>query len=82
MSDPEADGVWAENAAAVDAFLSVQTQWRRFAMPDGTTRVQGLDYAGCEAGLRVAGIEMTPALWDAVQVIEQGAKAQLNGAKT
>lgn len=63
------------------AFLAVQTQWRRIAMPDGSTRALGLDYTGCEAGFRMAGIEMTPDLWDAVQVIEQGAKAQLNGAK-
>lgn len=80
MSEPETDGVWADNAAAVEAFLAIQTQWRRLALPDGTTRVQGLDYAGCEAGFSLAGIAMTPALWDAVQVIEQGAKAQLNGA--
>lgn len=78
--DAESGGVWRENEAAVDAFLAVQTQWRRIGMADGTTRVQGLDYTACEAGFRMAGIEMTPDLWDAVQVIEQGAKAQLNGA--
>ena len=40
---------------------------------------QGLDYAGAEAGLRLAGLTMTPALWGEVRVIEAGARNALNG---
>lgn len=33
----------------------------------------GLDYAGAKAGLELAGIEATPALWTQVRTIEAGA---------
>ncbi len=33
----------------------------------------GLDYAGVDAGLRRAGIELSPAAWADLQVIEAGA---------
>lgn len=35
----------------------------------------GLDYAGARAGLELAGIAMTPALWEQVRLIEAGAVA-------
>lgn len=39
---------------------------------------EGLDYSAAEAGLRMAGIEVTPDLWQAVRQIEAGAKEVLN----
>lgn len=38
----------------------------------------GLDYAAARAGLRLAGITMTTALWADVQIIEAGAVDALN----
>ncbi|WPY96102.1 DUF1799 domain-containing protein [Limimaricola variabilis] len=65
-------GVWPQNAAALTAFLRIATQWRVAATLSAVVRT-GLDYAGARAGLDLAGIEMTPALWADVQVIEAGA---------
>ena len=38
----------------------------------------GLDYAGAEAGLRLAGIEADPVLWGEIRQIEAGAVAAMN----
>lgn len=76
--DDDAEGVWAENVAAVEAFLSVATQWRVAVGQTGMVAV-GLDYAGARAGLDLAGIALTPDLWSRVQAIELGAVAALNG---
>lgn len=35
----------------------------------------GLDYAGVRAGLEMAGIELDPAAWSDLQMIEAGALA-------
>lgn len=50
---------------------------RWIAGPSGSVCL-GLDYAAARAGLRLAGITMTPALWSDVQIIEAGAVAALN----
>lgn len=39
----------------------------------------GLDYAAAQAGLGLAGIAVTPALWAEVREIERGARAAMNG---
>lgn len=54
------------------AFLAVQTQWQRVATMKGLVAT-GLDYTGAEAGLRLAGIAITPDVWAQVQHIETGA---------
>ncbi len=41
----------------------------------------GLDYAGARAGLDLAGIAVTPALWADLQIIEHGAIAAMNEAQ-
>jgi hypothetical protein len=61
--------------AALEAFLTVATQWRHVCPGDGTVRRAGLDYAGVRAGLDLAGIAMTPVLWSQVYLIEMGALA-------
>ncbi len=71
------DGVWPENAGAVRAFLAVATQWRMVAGMAGMVAT-GLDYAGAQAGLALAGIVADEALWDDIRMIEQGAVAALN----
>lgn len=65
---------------AVSAFLAVDTQWRWIARHDGASRATGLDYAACDAGMRRAGIETTPELWEELQIIELAARAALNEA--
>lgn len=64
--------VWAWHEEALTAFLAVQNQWRMAVGPAGSFPV-GLDLQAAEAGFRLAGINMTPALWAEVQMIEAGA---------
>lgn len=71
-------GIWTENVAAVEAFLSVSTQWR-VAMGHTGMIVLGLDYTAVRAGLELAGIAVGPDLWASVQMIETGALQALNG---
>ncbi len=73
-----ATGVWPEHVAAVEAFLAIAGQWRMVAGMGGMLAL-GLDYAGAQAGLELAGIETTPALWAEIRAIEAGAKAAMNG---
>lgn len=69
---PEEDGLWEIHAHALNAFLAISTQWR---MAHG---VIGLDYAGARAGLRMAGLKVSPEVWAEIQVIEAGAIKALN----
>ncbi|MCT4576888.1 DUF1799 domain-containing protein [Donghicola sp.] len=79
MLRPEEEAaLWPCHIPALEAFLSVQTQWRRTVFPMGGVIHEGLDYSAAEAGLRMAGIEVTPDLWQAVRHIEAGAKEVLN----
>jgi len=75
-------GVWPDNWPVAAAFVAVQTQWRTGLVATGRgfrTAVLGLDYAGALAGLRAAGIEVSPELWAGLQVMERAAAAALNG---
>lgn len=72
------DGVWFENAPAVRAFLSIDTQWRFAAVGIGGMVAIGLDYQGARAGLELAGIEVTPELWADLRVIEAAAGEAMN----
>tara|TARA_Y100000815_G_scaffold150439_1_gene136292 strand:- start:57 stop:236 length:180 start_codon:yes stop_codon:yes gene_type:complete len=51
----------------------VATQFHVAAGPMGGVIPLGLDYAGARAGLELAGIETTPALWADLRVVEAGA---------
>ena len=68
-TEPE-DGVWPQNAPAVEAFLRVRTLFRA---PGAFGGPCGLDYGGVPNGLTLAGIEVTPELWAQIQAIEAGA---------
>ncbi len=78
--DTGSEGLWPENIPAAEAFVAISGQMR--CVPGLMSRPHwlGLDYAGSEAGLRLAGIEMTPQLWSEVRVIEAAATAALNGS--
>lgn len=75
--DEDETGVWPENEAALRAFLAVDSQLRWMAIGEGAMAL-GLDYAGARAGIRLAGLKVTPDLWSDVQVIEAAAVAALN----
>lgn len=78
-SAPQADGLFEEHLAPLNAFLAVDTQWR--TAPYGwKAAVTGLDYAAAEAGLRIARIELSPREWADFRVIEAAAMAALNRA--
>lgn len=70
--------VWADNWDIVNAFAAVLTQWR--VTPIGMTSVHyiGLDYAAAKAGLELAGVKLTPALWTGIQTMEREALSCLN----
>jgi hypothetical protein len=77
----ETSGVWESNVDAVSAFLTIDSQFRFTGVGMGGLVANGLDYAGSRAGLDMAGIAITPALWGAVQLIEAGAVAALNAKR-
>lgn len=58
--------VLADNWDALQAFLSVQTQWRV-----GMNGVTGLDYTAIHAAWRMRRRRITPQLFDQLQAIEQ-----------
>lgn len=51
---------------------------RLLSLAGGGMHALGLDYAGARAGLGLAGVEVTQALWAEIRVIEAGAVAALN----
>lgn len=74
--------VWAANVPAVNAFLAVASQWRTALEPvEGGFRTfwVGLDYAGAKVALDNLEIAMTPRIWADLAVLEDAARAALNG---
>ena len=74
------DGVWPQNVEAVGAFLWIDTQWRAAPTGSGGFLYLGLDYASVRAGLEMAGISTTPALWADLLTMEGAALEALNGS--
>lgn len=72
------DGLWPDHVEAMRAFLSVASQWREVVFPNGVRRWTGLDYAGVQAGLALAGLSVPPETWEEVRQIEAGAIEELN----
>lgn len=79
------DGVWAENVDVVTAFLAASTQWRTASIGGGfaPSRIMylGLDYAAARIGIEMAGIAVTPSLWNGLRVMEAEACSALNEAR-
>lgn len=75
---PPEQSIWVAHLPAINALLAVSNQWRWATFGRGA-RVTGLDYAGVRAGLKMAGIKLTPDQWADFRVIERAAKAALNG---
>jgi len=58
------------NQTASDLFERCQTQWQRHP---ATGELAGLHYQGVESAASMAGIDMTPELFDDIRQIEAGA---------
>lgn len=71
---PKEEGfqVWPENWPAVEAFLAVQTQWSI-----GMAGPTGLDYTRVRAGLELAGMQVTPELFQKLRILESAALSAL-----
>ncbi len=72
--------VWRQNLPALEAFLAMTTQWNCIGLATGKVLALGLNYAAAPAALQLAGIEITPATWADVQLIERGARDAMNEA--
>ncbi|MCC7097267.1 MAG: DUF1799 domain-containing protein [Thermomonas sp.] len=72
-------GVWPENYAVLEAFLTVASQWRTVPLQDGRVHYVGLDHGACRASLDLSGLSVTPEVWAGVRVMEGAAKNVLNG---
>lgn len=70
----EPEGIFAEHLEALNAFLSVDTQWRTAS----SGRFIGLDYSAVKAGLKMAKIKLSAREWADFRWIEAGAIAALN----
>lgn len=58
--------------------MRIQTQWVVAGIGMAGLLTIGLNYANAKAGLELAGIDVTPDLWDDILVIEAGALPALN----
>lgn len=72
------DGLWQAHIPAMEAFLTVASQWRMIPRQEGAMLHLGLDYTAARMGFAMAGLKVPPEVWADVQVIEAGAVAALN----
>lgn len=71
-------GLWVHHLSALDAFLALAGQWRCVAHAGGRLIWTGLDYAAAPAAFDLAGITVSPAVWQQVRTIEAGALEEMN----
>jgi len=79
-ADKERDqrfGVWPQNWNTVQAFHASITQWRVAVGMAGGGRT-GFDYAGVRAGLKMAGLALSPDEWADFRHMEIAALNALN----
>lgn len=62
--------LWQENVSSLALFVACSTQWRRAGMSGVPV---GLDYAGVDAAARMTGVEITPARFADLQIMEMAA---------
>lgn len=67
-------GVWPENWPTVVFFLTVQTQWRYGAMGG----YLGLDYSAIDVMIRYRQMDVTPEMFEGMQLMERTAIPILN----
>lgn len=74
-------GLWEELIPAWHGWCAVSGQWRVVSLSamNGAKLVWlGLDYTAAQSGLQLAGVSVTPELWDDIRSIEAGAVEELN----
>lgn len=76
---PVFEGIWEGHLPALGAFLLVQGQWRATSVGLGGIIWQGLDYTALRHATDMAGLDMTPDLFEQLRHIEAGALSELNG---
>ena len=79
--DPADLQLWVEHLPAWQAWCAISGQWRTAELSTSEeARVVwlGLDYTAARAGLDLAGITMTPDVWDDVRAIETAAIEEMN----
>ncbi|MFC6855752.1 DUF1799 domain-containing protein [Marivibrio halodurans] len=69
--DDDAVEIWPEHEAVVRLFLALSTQWRVGGMAGAPL---GIDYASIETTGRLLGIEVTPAVFEDLRVMEAEAR--------
>lgn len=74
LPDPEFKPL-PETAETLDLFSVVSSQWRMRQVPVGMgasiSKPYGLDYAACEAIVRLRGLSFPPDTWANLQTLEQ-----------
>lgn len=70
--------MWPENEKTVWLFLECATQWRYGALGG----VIGLDYSALDVMFRYRNMEVTPELFEGVQVMERAALPVLNAKES
>lgn len=81
LAEEDDDALWPDHLPAWRAWCAVSGQWRTEAVSGwGVARLiwLGLDYGAAKAALDLAGLTVTPAVWDDVRQIEGGAIEELN----
>lgn len=66
--------VWPPNWDAVQLFLKVDTQWRFGAM-GGLT---GLDYPAIDVAVKFLAIDVSPAMFEGLQIMERVIVSEMN----
>lgn len=72
------DGLWPWHVRPFRAFLAARNQWRTVAAGLAGFRFLGIDHAGAEASLRMAGLALQPQEFEDFEVIAAEAAALLN----
>lgn len=82
QTDEAGCSIWEENVISLNAFIALETQWRRLAivgLGGGAIVRTGLDYAAVDVLMRRRGID--DAVFDDVMVMEQAALHTWNAAE-
>ena len=79
--EPAAVEIWEDHIPAWNAWCAIGGQMRGLSistLAGAYVEWLGLDYGAAKAGLDLAGIEVSPKIWNEVRVIEGAAIEELN----
>ena len=81
IAEPAQTEIWSEHLEAWSAWCAISGQWRTApvsTMERAKVIYIGIDYTAARHGLDLAGIGVSPEIWDEVRSIEAGAIEELN----